>query len=870
MTTQRSGLIPNCFTLCGAAILFLGLLLATGCNTNWPTFKAYIAMVPPSSTTVEAGTSTFLMASSVPTGVTWSLSGNGCSGAACGSFTNATATSVDYVAPDTITGSSLNVTITAASTSASSVTSSVTLTVLPVSVSIAPPASDIVAPGNSVQLTASVTNDLSGDGVTWSLNGVSGCSGASCGTLSSATPSSVVYTAPPGAAGIGVSVVATSAADPAISASQSLTVPELSSAITFSPTNLPPAIAGQPYTATIAFSGGTAPYTATVSDQPSWVTVTNTGDSITLAGTPPAGTTGSDAIQIIATDSSLPVAFTNIAQMTLTTYPTAGVDNGLLSGTYAFYGTGWLDGTSAATTQPVAYIGSFTTDGNGTITGGEMDMNGGTGMISYSSLAGTYNIDANQVGTMNFLPAGAPAPITFAIGLGGVNNGVSSSGSFTEYDDTTGVSIALSGGSSGMRITGSIALQSSSVLSTSSSPLTGSYAFGMQGRNAVQDITSTCSAVTASCGPVSLAGAMTMGSDGAITSGMEDITEGETTEAQVPLSGVLDNAGNTDAFGRATGSITASGSSLLDWPSSFILYMVNPQTFYVMSADAYAGSTLVSGQAMQQNLTDIASTPFSSTQPVVAYGNIASTQNYPTANGNTRVELMLLTMAPTSATAGSMRGYWFVNASGSFTNNGKIATSSYTYTVSPNGRVATSNANVPDMYLTDTNTGFATSYNSSAGLFQVQPQTSTTLNAGTYVLSTPIPNSQLTPGESGTVTIPNGGLAATASGVAVTGEAYASYGSNTSKLNTEQMENPTLPTSPAPSLLVNEQLTGAMSNTNGLLPNASFTLTPGILACTATPSATKGTLGGGYIISPTEFACVSGVAGYDTLVLFQQ
>lgn len=870
MTTQRSGLIPNCLTLCGAAALSLALLLATGCNTNWPTLKAYIAMVPPSSTTVEAGTSTFLMASSVPTSVTWSLSGNGCSGAACGSFTNATTTSVEYVAPSTISGSSLNVTITATSANASSVTSSVTLTVLPVSVSITPPPSDIVAPGNGVQLTAGVTNDLSGNGVTWSLNGVSGCSGASCGTLSSATPSSVVYTAPQGAAGIGVVVVATSAADPAISASQSLTVPELSSAIEFSPTNLPPAIAGQPYTATVAFSGGTAPYTATVSGQPSWVTVTNTSNSITLAGTPPAGTTGSEAIQIIATDSSLPVAFTNIAQMNLTVYPTAGVDNSLLSGTYAFYGTGWLDGTSAATTQPVAYIGSFTTDGNGTITGGEMDMNGGTGVISYSSLAGTYNIDANQVGTMNFLPAGAPAPITLAIGLAGVNNGVSSYGSFAEYDDTTGVSVSLSGGSSGIRISGSIALQSSSVLSTSSSPLTGSYAFGMQGRNAVQDITSSCSAVTASCGPVSLAGAMTMSSAGVITSGMEDITEGETTEAQVPFSGALANAGNTDAFGRATGSINISNSSLVDWPSDFIVYMVNPRTFYVMSADSYSGSTLVSGQAMQQNLTDIASTPFSSTQPIVIYGNVASTQNYPTANGNTRVELQLITVAPASSTAGSMSGYQFVNASGSFTNNGKIASSSYTYTVSPVGRVATSNDNVPDMYLADTNTGFATNYNSSAGLFQVQSQMSTTLNAGTYALSTPVPNSQLTPGEAGTLTIPGGGLAATASSVAVTGEAYASYGSNTSKLNTEQIENPTLPTSPAPSLLVNEQLTGAMSNTNGVLPNASFTLTPGILACTATPSSTKGTLGGGYIISPTEFACVSGAAGYDTLVLFQQ
>lgn len=61
-----------------------------------------------------------------------------------------------------------------------------------------------------------------------------------------------------------------------------------------------------------------------------------------------------------------------------------------------------------------------------------------------------------------------------------------------------------------------------------------------------------------------------------------------------------------------------------------------------------------------------------------------------------------------------------------------------------------------------------------------------------------------------------------------------------------------------------------MSNAAGVLPNATFLLTPGVLACTATPSAARGALGGGFVISPTSFACVSGVGGFDTLVLFEQ
>ena len=41
----------------------------------------------------------------------------------------------------------------------------------------------------------------------------------------------------------------------------------------------------------------------------------------------------------------------------------------------------------------IEYIGSFTADGNGNITGGELDINDpNTGITSYSTLGGTYDI----------------------------------------------------------------------------------------------------------------------------------------------------------------------------------------------------------------------------------------------------------------------------------------------------------------------------------------------------------------------------------------------------------------------------------------------------------------------------------------------
>jgi Concanavalin A-like lectin/glucanases superfamily/Chitobiase/beta-hexosaminidase C-terminal domain/IPT/TIG domain/Fibronectin type III domain len=57
------------------------------------------------------------------------------------------------------------------------------------------PAEYGITVSQSVTLTATVANDSSGEGVTWSVSGPS-CSGSACGTLSGATATSVKYTAP--------------------------------------------------------------------------------------------------------------------------------------------------------------------------------------------------------------------------------------------------------------------------------------------------------------------------------------------------------------------------------------------------------------------------------------------------------------------------------------------------------------------------------------------------------------------------------------------------------------------------------------------------------------------------------------------------
>ena len=130
-------------------------------------------------------------------GVTWRLSGGGCSGASCGTLTNVTSTSVTYTAPGLIP-SPATVILTATSvvdtTKSSTATITITSTPPPISVSVSPSSSSVQV-SQTANFTATVQNDSQNKGATWSLSG-SGCSGASCGTLSNVTTTSVTYTAP--------------------------------------------------------------------------------------------------------------------------------------------------------------------------------------------------------------------------------------------------------------------------------------------------------------------------------------------------------------------------------------------------------------------------------------------------------------------------------------------------------------------------------------------------------------------------------------------------------------------------------------------------------------------------------------------------
>ncbi len=234
----------------------------------------------PTTANVQAGigkqnfTAT-LMNDTSAKGVTWSLSGTGCSGAACGTLTNVTTTSVTYNAPASVP-SPAAVTLKATSVGDTTKTSNASITVTAaVAVALAPTAATVNV-SKTQNFTATVTNDTQNKGVTWTLTGT-GCSGATCGTLSAASSASgvaITYTAPatvPSAAT--ANLKATSVADTSRTASATITIaPAIG--VTVAPT-----------TANVTVSL-TQNFTATVTND-----AQNKGVTWTLSGTGCSGAT---------------------------------------------------------------------------------------------------------------------------------------------------------------------------------------------------------------------------------------------------------------------------------------------------------------------------------------------------------------------------------------------------------------------------------------------------------------------------------------------------------------------------------------------------------------------------------------------------
>lgn len=165
----------------------------------------------------------------------WTVSGAGCSGSSCGTLsasTSASGTPINYTAPPSVP-SPATVTLTAisVSNSAKSASANILVTGTPagINVTISPKRGGLTIT-QTLAVTATVQNDVTAAGVTWSATGPA-CSGISCGAFAIVTSNSATYVAP-STPGI-YSITATSVSDVTKSSSNSIGVTDLPGVLTY-------------------------------------------------------------------------------------------------------------------------------------------------------------------------------------------------------------------------------------------------------------------------------------------------------------------------------------------------------------------------------------------------------------------------------------------------------------------------------------------------------------------------------------------------------------------------------------------------------------------------------------------------------------
>jgi len=188
-------------------------------------------------------------------------------------------------------------------------------------VTLAPASGQSLNPGQTSTITATVANDNTNGGVTWTLSGP--------GTLSGNTKTTVVYTAPPTlSVTTTATVTATSVANSTITATESITV---NAVLTITTTSLPSGTLGVPYNSFVNAAGAPLPFTWSVisGSLPAGLTflTTSTSNSTEISGTPTLLGTSKFSVQV--TDSS-GASVTQALSITINPPPPLSVATGSL------------------------------------------------------------------------------------------------------------------------------------------------------------------------------------------------------------------------------------------------------------------------------------------------------------------------------------------------------------------------------------------------------------------------------------------------------------------------------------------------------------------------------------------------------------
>jgi hypothetical protein len=394
-----------------------------------------------------------------------------------------------------------------------------------------------------------------------------------------------------------------------------------------------------PYSQTLVATGGITPYTysLTAGSLPPGLSLSSTG---AISGTPTA--VGASSFTVTVTDTETTPQTASLPLVLLVVYPTTATDSELI-GPYAFLFQGYDDVLAGVLAYQTATIGSFTADGTGVVSDGELDANhqssnpaGNT--VSSQQFLGTYTLGTDNRGYMTITRLNADgttggsstyaitakAPVTPAT--------VATQVDMIQFDDN-----ALQG----TRGSGTMLAQQPVAFSGG---LTGSYAFGLSGDTPCLP---TCT-LGIFAGPAAAVGEFTTDGTSLITSGRSDANIATTNYANALLSG---SYGAADGNGRLALTMDTAGTPSGIYPTDYAVYLVNANQALVMSIDKHSSYLLLAGTAQLQTQASFSNASMSGA--IIGYENA---QSDPGLLGVTLGNVLNLSTATIFRTTGNAAG----------------------------------------------------------------------------------------------------------------------------------------------------------------------------------------------------------------------
>jgi hypothetical protein len=676
------------------------------------TVPAVAVSITPAPATVLAGntqsfTATVQNTSNV--GVTWTLSGAGCTGVACGTLSSTTANSVTYAAPGP-PASNLTVTITAASAVDSTKTASAMITVPAITVAVSPAGNVGVLIKSTQIFTATVGDDAGNKGVTWALDtldrndGTLGPCSVNCGTITPATLSGApaTYTSPAVCCGLNVVIVATSVSDTTKSALGYLSV--LDVLVKVSPSGAGVIVSTtQDFTATVTNDPTNSGVSWTLLDSSPFVACSpacgTVVPNITASGVPttytaPATVPANPLVIVSATSVAAPEggAGAVVVSSQITIVPACGTGSeALLNGQYAFLLRGSEDGWPV---PPIAIAGSFTADGKGNITAGQEDVNrndaGGATNLTITPAGSSYSVGADHRGCLTLVTPTTTSSYRFSLGAFAGTPSVAGHGHIISFDLTGGTKVA-----------GFFEKQDPPAFSPAT--FSGDFAFGALGPFFPETVS----------GRFAIAGRLTADGVGAITAAEADLNNNGTPMHIASFAGP--NTFAVAANGRGTLTLNP-GAGLASVHASF--YIVSANEAVLLSTDPGPPYSLFSGSVLRQSGGPFAGGSLSAPAilAVEAQQDCGASPHVPEPCPLDQVGIL----TPDGANAFT---FTYDENNGGLITTPATNTLSGTYSVAPDGRVTiTAGPNSPVIYLVSPNKGFlvGTDPGVSAGSFEPQ------------------------------------------------------------------------------------------------------------------------------------------------------